>query len=137
MGEAVKPGTKQLLTSLFYLSSNFIGPAAYYALQPNSGGPMDHSSHKPLQAGEIIAANVKGANIYGRDDKMIGNVSEMLGAGQYARAVIEVGGFFGIGVKQVDLDVSRIDFTRDENGKVLAHTKMTKVELKNLPEHRG
>ncbi|WP_299479324.1 PRC-barrel domain-containing protein [uncultured Roseibium sp.] len=98
---------------------------------------MDHSSHEPLQAGEIIAANVKGTDIYGPDDKVMGNVSEMLGTGQYARAVIEVGGFFGIGVKQVALDMSRIDFMRDENGKVLAHTKMSKVELKNLPKHRG
>ena len=98
---------------------------------------MDHSSHKPLQAGEIIAANVKGADIYGPDNKVIGNVSEVLGNGQYAKAVIEVGGFFGIGVKQVTLDVSRIAFMRDGNGKILAHTKMTKVELKNLPQHRG
>ncbi|TYC63978.1 PRC-barrel domain containing protein [Rhodobacterales bacterium] len=98
---------------------------------------MDHSSHMPLQAGEIIAPNVKGADIYGPDDKMIGNVSEMLGIGQNATAVIEVGGFFGVGVKQVALDMSRIDFMRDENGKILAHTKMTKVELKNLPEHHG
>ncbi|WP_073015544.1 PRC-barrel domain-containing protein [Roseibium suaedae] len=98
---------------------------------------MDHSSHTPIPIEELNTANLKGANVYGSDDKNIGDVSELLGTGRNARAVIEVGGFFGIGIKQVALDVSRMEFARDKTGKIHAHTAMTKDELKNLPEHRG
>lgn len=98
---------------------------------------MDHSKHTPLRAEELNAANVEGANVYGPDDSNIGDVSELRGQGQTAKAIVDVGGFLGIGAKQVALDVSRLDFMRDEGGKVHAHTRMTKDELKNLPEHKS
>lgn len=97
---------------------------------------MDHSKHTRLGADELNAATVEGANIYGPDDNHIGDVSHFHGTGQSAQAVLDVGGFLGIGAKPVALPVSNLNFMRDENGKVHATTAMTKDELKNLPEHR-
>ncbi|CTQ32122.1 PRC-barrel domain-containing protein [Jannaschia rubra] len=96
---------------------------------------MDHSKHMPLRPDEMTEANLKGANVYGPDDHDIGTVSHLHGSGQTARAVVDVGGFLGLGAKPVALDSSRLNFMRDENGKVHATTMMTKDELKNLPEH--
>ncbi|WCR09531.1 PRC-barrel domain-containing protein [Paracoccus stylophorae] len=98
---------------------------------------MDHSKHTPLRPEELDSATLQGANVYGPDDSNIGDVSEIHGTGPNAKAVVDVGGFLGIGAKQVALDVSRLNFMRDENGKVHAQTTMTKDELKNLPEHRA
>ncbi len=96
---------------------------------------MDHSKHTPIRSEELNSATVEGANVYGPDDSHIGDVSHFHGAGQSAQAVVDVGGFLGLGAKPVALPVSNLNFMRDENGKVHAKTAMTKDELKSLPEH--
>lgn len=96
---------------------------------------MDHSAHTPLRPEDLTAATVEGADVYGPDDHDIGNVSHLHGMGQNAKVIVDVGGFLGIGAKPVALDVSRLTFMRDENGKVHATTMMTKDDLKSLPEH--
>ena len=60
----------------------------------------------------------------------------MHGMGTTAKVIVDVGGFLGLGAKSVALDVARLNFMRDENGKVHATTMMTKDELKDLPEHK-
>lgn len=96
---------------------------------------MDHSRHTPLRPEELISSTVEGANVYGPDDSHIGDVSHFHGTGANAQAVVDVGGFLGLGAKPVALSVSQLSFMRDENGKVHATTAMTKDQLKSLPEH--
>ncbi len=96
---------------------------------------MDHSKHTPMRTDEVTSANVEGANVYGPEDKHIGDVAHFHGTGPSAQAVIDVGGFLGIGAKPVSVPVSGLNFMRDENGKVHATTMMTKDQLKDLPEH--
>lgn len=96
---------------------------------------MDHSKHTPLRTDELISSVVEGANVYGPNDDHIGDVSHFHGTGATAQAVIDVGGFLGIGAKPVALPVSSLNFMRDENEKVHATTAMTKDQLKELPEH--
>ncbi|WP_324753279.1 PRC-barrel domain-containing protein [Roseovarius sp. Pro17] len=97
---------------------------------------MDHSKHTPLRADELNSSTVEGANVYGPNDSHIGDVSHFHGTGQTAEAVLDVGGFLGLGAKPVALPVSSLNFMRDENGKVHATTSMTKDQLKDLPEHK-
>ncbi len=96
---------------------------------------MDHTNHKPLRPEELNASTLEGANVYGPDDKDIGNVSHFHGSGPHAQVVVDVGGFLGLGAKPVALDVSSLTFMRDESGNVHATTAMTKEQLKELPEH--
>lgn len=97
---------------------------------------MDHSKHTPLRPDELTSSIVEGANVYGPEDSHIGDVSHFHGVGQMAEAVVDVGGFLGLGAKPVALSVSSLNFMRDEKGKVHATTAMTKDQLKNLPEHK-
>ncbi|WP_458790133.1 PRC-barrel domain containing protein [Yoonia sp. MH D7] len=97
---------------------------------------MDHSQHTPLRPEELHTDIVEGANVYGPDDHSIGSVSHLHGAGQNAHAVIDVGGFLGLGAKPVSLPISTLNFMRDESGSVHATVSMTKDQLKELPEHR-
>ncbi len=97
---------------------------------------MDHSKHTPLRPEELNASEIEGANVYGPNDSHIGDVSHFLGTGPAARAVVDVGGFLGLGAKPVALGISQLNFMRDENGKVHATTAMTKDQLKELPEHK-
>ncbi len=97
---------------------------------------MDHSKHTPIRSDELNSATLDGANVYGPNDDHIGDVSHLHGMAPTAQAVVDVGGFLGIGAKTVALPVSNLNFMRDENGKVHATTTMTKEQLKNLPEHK-
>ncbi|MFZ3582477.1 PRC-barrel domain containing protein [Loktanella sp. DJP18] len=96
---------------------------------------MDHSKHIPLRTDELTNENLDGANVYGPDDSKIGSIAHLHGAGAGAQVIVDVGGFLGIGAKPVALDVSSLNFMRDESGEVHATTSMTKDQLKNLPEH--
>lgn len=97
---------------------------------------MDHTSHTRLQPTALTPSNLKGATIYGPDDETVGKVAHLHGTGPDARVVVDVGGFLGIGAKPVALDMSLLDFMRDESGTVHAKTGLTKDEAKALPEHR-
>lgn len=94
---------------------------------------MHHENHARLMASEINARTLEGATIYGPGDEKIGTVSHMHGDRE---VVIDVGGFLGLGAKPVAVNVSQLDFMRDENGNVHAVTNWTKDQLKTMPEHR-
>lgn len=97
---------------------------------------MDHSTHTRLSEAELTAETVTGATVYGPGDENVGDISDVHGSGPTMRAIIDVGGFLGIGSKSVALDTNQLDFMRDENGNVHAKSSMTKEELKNMPEHQ-
>lgn len=96
---------------------------------------MDHSKHIPLRSDELTEANLEGATVYDPDDSKIGSVAHLHGAGANAQVIVDVGGFLGLGAKPVALDVSSLNFMRDESGSIHATSPMTKDQLKDLPEH--
>jgi hypothetical protein len=96
---------------------------------------MDHSRHKPLMDSEKTERNLMDAVIYGPNDEKVGTVAHVHGTGSTMQVVVDAGGFLGIGSKRVALDVSQLNFMRDESGTVHATTSMTKDQVKNLPEH--
>ncbi|NKL26836.1 PRC-barrel domain containing protein (plasmid) [Rhizobium ruizarguesonis] len=97
---------------------------------------MDHTNHVRLTTSELTPAVLEGATIYGADDHKIGKVDHIHGAGAGGSAVIDVGGFLGIGAKPVAVPISDLEFMRDEDGEVHAVTSWTENELKQMPEHR-
>lgn len=96
---------------------------------------MEHSKQTALRPEELTSATVDGANIYFSDDSHIGDTSHLHGASSTVQAVVDVGGFLGIGEKPVSLPVSKLNFMRDEGCNVHATTVMTEDLLKCLPEH--
>lgn len=97
---------------------------------------MDHSTHTPLSAAETTESNLVGAPIYGADDEKVGTISHLHSTGPSARAVIDVGGFLGIGSKPVIVDLGELNMMRDQHGNIHGMTSWTKDQLKALPEHR-
>lgn len=97
---------------------------------------MDHSNHTPLSAAELTESNLVGAPIYGLDDSKVGSVSHLHDSGSTGKAVVDVGGFLGIGSKPVLVSVSDLHMMRDQNGQVHGMTSWTKDQLKALPEHK-
>ncbi|MEA3533121.1 PRC-barrel domain-containing protein [Rhizobium sp. CC-YZS058] len=97
---------------------------------------MDHSKHVRLTETELTPAVLEGATVYGADDHKVGKVDHVHGSGFGSKAIIDVGGFLGIGAKPVAVPLSDLDFMRDESGDVHAVTSWTKDQLKDMPEHK-
>jgi hypothetical protein len=97
---------------------------------------MDHTSHVRLAQTELTPAILEGATIYGADDHKVGKLDHVHGAGAAEQAIIDVGGFLGIGAKPVAVPLSDLQFMRDEDGDVHAVTSWTKDQLKDMPEHK-
>lgn len=96
---------------------------------------MDHSTHVRLSSTELTPAVLEGASIYDAEDHKVGSVSHVHGAGTASTAIIDVGGFLGIGAKPVAVPVSQLDFMRDDKGDIHAVTAWTKEQLEKMPEH--
>ena len=97
---------------------------------------MDHSNHIRLAETELTPAILEGATVYGADDHKVGKVDHVHRAGAGSQAIIDVGGFLGIGAKPVAVPLTDLQFMRDEDGDVHAVTTWTKDQLKDMPEHR-
>ena len=97
---------------------------------------MDHTNHVRLSAAELTPAILEGSTVYGADDHKVGKVDHIHGSGEAGTAVIDVGGFLGIGAKPVAVPIIDLAFMRDEDGDVHAVTNWTKDQLKDMPEHR-
>ncbi|MBL0375417.1 PRC-barrel domain-containing protein [Rhizobium sp. KVB221] len=94
---------------------------------------MDHSNHERLASTELTSGVLEGATVYGPDDDTIGTVDHI--HSESGAAIIDVGGFLGIGSKPVAVPLADLDFMRDEDGDVHAVTTWTKDQLDEMPEH--
>jgi len=113
------------------------GPTPPAASQPAPGGNTAAdkatfvASQKPDQ---WLASKFKGTAVLGSDNQKIGDVSDILfdKSGQIEAYVISVGGFLGMGAKEVALAPTAFEVVPGDNGGApKLKTAMTKDELKN------
>lgn len=87
---------------------------------------------------DLKTSDLEGAYVYGREDESIGSINALnLGAdGKITEAVIDVGGFLGMGAHSVLVPFSQLDVQRETSGtKVRVHLDTTKEKLKAMPHH--
>ncbi len=96
---------------------------------------MDHSKHTLIPPADLTEALVRNAPVYGVNDEKVGTVSHVHGSGAGMQVVLDVGGFLGIGARQVLVSADQLNLMRDEAGKVHGSTTWTKEQLEELPEH--
>jgi sporulation protein YlmC with PRC-barrel domain len=89
------------------------------------------------QATDWRGSKLIGATVYGSDNASIGEVSDLLLAsdGKVNGVVIGVGGFLGVGSKNVAVPFDKLNVTRKPNSATIDKITVTfsKDELKNAP----
>ena len=80
---------------------------------------------------QFLASKFKGTDVIGADDKKIGDVSDILfdKDGKIEAYVVGVGGFLGIGAKEVAVGMDKLKFMTDKDGKKYLYTNFTKDQL--------
>lgn len=101
----------------------------------SSGGYLTEQSENQVSANDYI-----GKPIYNAEDKSIGDVNDLIMEenGGIVAAVVGVGGFLGIGEKDVAVPMDKITITRDaeNNNEVRLTTTETAEALKAAPEFK-
>jgi len=86
-----------------------------------------------------LASKFKGTNVIGNDDAKIGDVSDILfdKSGKVDAVIVGVGGFLGIGTKDVALPLSAFQVVPGANGAPdKLRLSMTKEQLKEMAEFK-
>jgi hypothetical protein len=101
------------------------------AQSPGTAQPQWYSH----QADEMRASKLIGTNVKNDANETIGSINELvLGKdGKVAAVVIGVGGFLGIGEREVAVDFGSMRLSRDTNGNTVAMLNATKDSLKAAP----
>lgn len=111
-------------TSAFAQTTTPAGTPAVAFLDKQAVGEASHSS--------IVGLNVKNTA-----DEKIGNINYLVldPKGQITTVVIGVGGFLGMGEKNVGVPFSSLSLTTDKDGNKLATLATTKAALEAAPKY--
>ncbi len=102
--------------------------------------PITRDGFMVAEADYLTSEKLVGAGVYDANDDRIGEVGNLVLAddGQVSEAIIDVGGFLGIGEKPVSLMLTDVDILRNEGGDdVRVYVSMTKEQLDALPRFDG
>lgn len=86
-------------------------------------------------ANQHLASDLIGMTVYGAGDENLGEINDLLvdRNGTILAAVIGVGGFLGVGEKNVAVPFQAVEVARVEKGKERLVLRKTKDELKAAP----
>lgn len=100
-------------------------------------GAVDPSNMQEAQPDQIRAENLTGTAVYGSNDERIGEIGDVIltPEGDVDAAIVDVGGFLGIGEKEVALSMENLSFMTDENDELYLFTDFTQEELEAQPEY--
>ncbi|TDH38340.1 PRC-barrel domain containing protein [Pseudohoeflea suaedae] len=92
---------------------------------------VDRDSMQTVDAGTMSADELDGATVYNSDNESIGEIGDIiLGDNEKIEAfIVDVGGFLGIGEKEVAVNASDLDFRKDESGNIVVFTPFTQDQL--------
>ena len=86
--------------------------------------------------GEMSASDLLNKKVMNPENDTIGNVNDLSigGDGKIAALIVGVGGFLGMGEKNVSLPYDQLSFSRDSDGSVIVTANVTKESLQSAPE---
>lgn len=99
---------------------------------PDAGMPSWYSH----QQGEMRASKLIGTTVRNSANESIGDINEIVLSkdGKVAAVVVGVGGFLGIGEREVAISFDSLRMTRDNDGDAVVTVNATKDSLRNAPQ---
>jgi sporulation protein YlmC with PRC-barrel domain len=94
-------------------------------------GAIDRSSLDELNTADIRAEELVGTTVYGAGDENVGEIGDVVLTqdGKVDSIIIDVGGFLGMGEKEVAVGMDNLSFLTDENGNKYLYTSFTRDQL--------
>lgn len=91
----------------------------------------------PLKSTDISARDLLNESVKNAANETIGDINDVLiaGDGKVAAVIVGVGGFLGMGEKNVALPFDQLMFAKDASDDLLVSTSATKESLQTAPEY--
>jgi hypothetical protein len=88
--------------------------------------------------GDWRASKLIGQTIRNAANESIGDINDLMvdTSGKVAAVIVGVGGFLGIGEKNVSMPFDKLSFSRDANNAVTVTASATKESLQSAPEYQ-
>jgi sporulation protein YlmC with PRC-barrel domain len=97
---------------------------------------VDKSKLTEMPAGEMRSEDLVGTTVYGANDEMIGEIGDIILEGENVDSIIvDVGGFLGVGEKEVAVAMDNLQFMTDADGNRYLYTGFTKEQLDAQPAY--
>ena len=111
------------------------------ATTPMDKAPLDKSTSldKPrLTGNDWRASKLLGQTVRNSANESLGDINEMLidSDGKVTAVIVGVGGFLGMGEKNVSLALDQLAFSRDANNNIVVTSKVSKETLQAAPEYK-
>ncbi len=113
---------------------------------PESRRPMltapdvEREGYQEVAVQDLTAEMLQGITVYGPEDENVGEIGELIlnDGGQITEAVIDVGGFLGIGERNVAVMFEELRILRGESGADFrVYIDSSEEQLEQLPEYEG
>lgn len=106
-------------------------PAPEASTDATKTAAIDKSTLTELAAADVRAEEMIGTTVYGADDANVGEIGDVLltSDGKIDAYVIDVGGFLGVGEKEVAVGSDNLAFMVDKDGNKYLYTNFTKEQL--------
>lgn len=130
---------KGLATGTLLALSLFASPLAIAQTAPPPAPATPPAASQPqwytLRNDDIRASKLIGTSVKNDANETIGSINELVFGrdGKIAAVVIGVGGFLGIGEREVGVNFQSLRVSHDTNGRLVAMLNVTKDTLKSAP----
>ncbi|UVK46735.1 PRC-barrel domain-containing protein [Mesorhizobium sp. AR07] len=113
-------------------SNNATAPAVAVAPAGSNAAVADKSTLTEMPIDKIRVADLVGTTVYGANDAKVGEIGDVVLTNdkKVDAVLINVGGFLGIGEKEVAVGMEKLKFMTDKAGNRYLYTNFTKEQLK-------
>lgn len=103
------------------------------------GQGQDRQMLEPVDIADLTAEDLDGARVFGANNDWIGDVGELVVSdGQITHAIVDVGGFLGIGEKPVAMSFDEVEVrSNGRAGGVSVYVDATEEELNSMQRWEG
>jgi hypothetical protein len=101
---------------------------------------IEREGYADVDYSTLTAEDLTGATVYDVNDEAIGDISELVidPSGKIDQAVLDVGGFLGMGAHTVALPFDEMQIMREgDGGEIRVYVDESKDSLKQRPQHGG
>jgi len=132
---------KRIIVAIIAVAG-IVGAAASAELKSSAQTLAAQASGQPVPSVTVIGTR-QGTNILGRQvrskaDENIGRIVDVIvdRSGQVRAAVIDFGGFFGVGNRKIAVDWDALDFAADGDKRDFVKLEFTRDQIKTAPEYK-
>ena len=101
---------------------------------------IQREGYVAADAAELTAEKLTGAEVYGPKDENVGEINRIVLTpdGKVDKVVLDIGGFLGMGAREVAVSMDQLNIVRNSNGDdVRIYIDSNQGALKALPEYKG